>query len=283
MMKERVFRYGENNRGLGMLTVPDIITGAPVVVMLNAGLLHRAEPYRLNVLACRRLAEIGYICLRVDLAGKGDTPARKGFANRESVDLDWRYIKQALEQQFGKRFILIMGICSGADNGIKIAAQDTDVKGLILMDVVSKKDRGFARRNLANKFFNFYNWTKIPRKIIQIINNLFRGKEPELDNDINLRDEPNDQDLWQCCTNLTALDGRILAVFTSYTLSYYNKKGQFSRTMEVPGLEQICEEIFWPNVDHTFKIEAHRDRLLALISKWCETHFDRFRLKEATI
>ena len=279
MMQERAFRYGENDRGLGMLTLPEHTQNAPVVVMFNAGLLYRAEPYRLNVLACRRLAEIGYICLRVDIAGKGDTPARKGLTNRESVALDWRYIKQSLIHQFGERNLIIMGLCSGADNGIKIAAHDKDVKGLILMDAISKKDKGFARRALINKILNIYAWIKLPEILIKTIRHLL-GNEGHLEKSIALRDAPNDQDLQQCFTNLTSLDGRILAVFTSQALYHYNQKGQFSRAMEIAGMGQICEEIFWPNVQHLYSIQEHRDRLLTVLGNWGKAHFDRFRTKE---
>lgn len=281
-MKERVFRYGEKDRGLGMVTLPDKIEGAPVVVMLNAGLLHRAEPYRLNVLACRKLAGIGFICLRVDLSGKGDTPARKELANRESVALDWLYIKQSLVHQFGVRNIIIMGLCSGAENAIMIAAQDADVQGLILLDAVSRKDKGFARRALMNYIKNIYKLKKIPGKIISIISKIISSGELISNNRLSLRDEPTDQDFNQCFSNLISLDGRILAVFTGQALYHYNQKGQFSRAMEMTGLEQICEEIFWPNVQHLFSIQVHRDRLIEVIGNWGEMHFDRFRTKVLT-
>jgi len=92
-VREHVFRYGDTKYGLGMVTIPDDMEGAPVVVLFNAGLLHRAEPYRMNVLVSRHLAQIGYITIRIDLSGKGDTPARSQTSNRESVALDWAFIK----------------------------------------------------------------------------------------------------------------------------------------------------------------------------------------------
>jgi hypothetical protein len=263
-----------------MMTLPLKIEEAPVIVILNAGLLHRAEPYRLNVLACRRMAEIGYISLRVDIAGKGDTPARNGLKNRESVALDWLYIKEALLQKFGERDIIIMGICSGADNGIKIAAQDKAVKGLILIDAISKQDSGFSKRAFIKKISNGYTWISLPKILFR---KLF--KQGKLNNSyfgdvISLRDEPNDEDKRMCFNNLVLFNGRILAIFTSHATAYYNQKGQFCRSLGITGLEQICDEIFWPNVQHIFPVQVHRDRLLAAISNWCEVHLNRFRSKE---
>ena len=280
-MKENIFRYGENNRGLGMITLPNNVQGVPVVVMLNSGLLHRAEPYRLNVLTGRRLAEIGYICLRVDLSGKGDTPARKELTNRESVALDWRYIKQSITQSFGQRNIIVMGLCSGADNCVKIAAQDSDVKGLILMDSVANKDDGFNRRKLLNYITNIYKWPILLKKIFKIIGNVQSANDLVLANRASLRDPPNDQDFRQCFAHLMASDGKILAIFTGFALSYYNIQGQFVKGMATSGLDHLCEEIFWPNVMHLYSAQEHRDRLIKAIATWCETHFDRFCAKGA--
>ncbi|BHH86274.1 alpha/beta hydrolase family protein [Desulforhopalus sp. 52FAK] len=272
-MKEHAFRYGEHNQGLGVLTMPDDPVNAPVVVMLNSGLSYRAEPYRLNVLAGRLLAEIGYICLRVDLSGKGDTPARENISNRESVALDWQFIKKALQHEFGDRNFIIFGLCSGADNGIKIAAQDTSVKGLILLDAVSKRDKRFRRRDFFNKVTNISKWKDFHNILYRKIKTQLSSDDDPSAFPMSLRDEPTDIDMDNCFNNLVSLDGRILAVFTGQTLYHYNELGQFSRTMGVEGLEQITEEIFWPNAEHIYPVEVHREQLLQKIASWGNKHY----------
>lgn len=277
-MKEYVFRYGENNRGLGILTIPASVRGGePIVVFLNAGLLYRAEPYRLNVLVCRRLAEIGYVCLRVDISGKGDTPSRENLANRDSVSLDWRFIKKELENQFGQRNLIIFGLCSGADNGIKIAAQDADVKGLVLLDPVSKKDPAFGRRDFFKKVTNIHKWKNLPNTLLGKIKKIINAAQISSDNPISLRDEPTDYDMEQCFKGLVFRDGRILSVFTSHALKAYNKKGQFCQGMAIPTLEKICEEVFWPNADHLYAVQTHRDQLVDKVSEWCNSNLSHFR------
>lgn len=276
-MKETAFRYGEGGHGLGVLTLPESITGAPLVVLLNAGLLHRVEPYRLNVLVSRRLAAAGYICLRVDLSGKGDTIARKGLANRDSVALDWSLIKRTLGQQFGRRPIVIMGLCSGADNGVKLCAQDPDVRGLVLIDPVAYKDPGFAKRVLLRNLRNWQTWLKVPRKIVKLLRNKKAVADVLAENRATLRDSPNDQDFRQCFERIVTGNGRILAIFTGFALSYYNKQGQFVEGMGYPGLEAICDEIFWPNVQHIFTVQTHRNRLVDEIVGWGTQYIEQFR------
>ena len=283
MIKERIFRYGEHSQGTGILTLPDNLKDAPLVVLLNAGVLGRSEPYRLNVLAARSLAQIGYISLRVDLSGNGETPERKGMIERESVALDWHYIKKATIPLIGERKSIIMGLCSGADNGIKIAATDPTVIGLILLDAVSKQDNYFTIRTLVNKLTNTSKLKKIPQKISALFSRALT-KETIVDaiSVDDLRDEPSDLDLSRCFSRLAANNGRILAIFTSHAVAHYNQPGQFSRALNIKGLEAICQEFFWPEVQHIFPIQEHRDRLLATIVAWGDTNLHQFMSLKTT-
>lgn len=272
-MKEHVFRYGETKYGMGFVTTPDDLDGAPVVVLFNAGLLHRAEPYRMNVLLCRQLAQIGYIAVRIDLSGKGDTPARPQMSNRESVALDWQFIKNSIEQAYGKRKYILFGLCSGADNGIKIAAQDNDVQGLILLDPISRTDEAFKSRQLWAKILNPSKW----RHALLTLPKRLKRKPPENKFAINLRDEPTGKDLDDCCRNLIDREGCILAVFSSYAANYYNQKGQFCRAMSMEGLDRICEEVYWPEAEHLYSVQSHRDRLLNRIVEWGKLNLPRLK------
>ena len=277
MIKERIFTYGEHLHGIGVLTEPEDTRQSPIVVLLNAGLSHRAEPYRLNVLLARRLAGEGYIALRVDLSGKGDSPSRGAISNRESVAKDWAFIKESLEKLYGKRTLLIFGLCSGADNGIKLCARDTAIKGLILLDPVSRQDAGFRKRDLIRKLTNPNKWKKIHKILSRRLKQRAHGENSLLESPMDLRDEPNSEDMDRCFEGLVEKDGRVLAIFTSQALYHYNKRGQFASAMGVDGLTAIVDEEFWPNAKHVFPIEVHRQRLLERIETWARSHIDRFR------
>lgn len=268
MIKEQIFTYGEHQHGIGVISEPEDTTNSPIVVLLNAGLSHRAEPYRLNVLLGRQLATLGYIALRVDLSGKGDSPARETMSNRESVALDWSFMKKSLEKLYGPRVLLIFGLCSGADNGIKLCAQDKSIKGLILLDPVSRQDAGFGKRDFIRKITNPSKWVNIHRIVSRRIKQNTSGESSLLSSPMDLRDEPNEDDMEKCFEGLVKKDGRVLAVFTSQTLYHYNKCGQFVSAMGVDGLEPIIEEVFWPNAKHIYPIEVHRNRLIETVSDW---------------
>lgn len=278
MIKEQVFTYGEHQHGIGVLSEPVNPEGnTPIVVLLNAGLSHRAEPYRLNVLLARALAQQGYIALRVDLAGKGDSPARPGLSNRESVALDWSFIRKALDKHYGERTLLIFGLCSGADNGIKLSASDPQVKGLILLDPVSRPDPGFRKRDFLRKITNPNKWMRMHKILRRRLGGDKKADDSLLGSPMDLRDEPNSDDMDQCFQGMLQRDGRVLAVFTSQALYHYNKQGQFAEGMAIRGLESIVEEVFWPNAKHIFPIEAHRTRLIETVAAWAGEHVDHFQ------
>lgn len=277
-IQEKPLRYGEGGRGLAVITLPDVTEGAPVVVMLNAGLLHRTEPYRLNVLAARRLAALGYVCVRVDISGKGDTPLREGLINRESVALDWRHLREALDRQFGPRTLLVMGLCSGADNGIKLAAQDKAIRGLILLDAESPRDAGFSQRQLLNKLLNRHAWTRLPRSLLR---RLRPAQTSGVQKPLDLRDRPRPDDLEACVKNLVGGHGRVLALFTSHATTNYNQEGQFARAVGNREFATLCTEHFWPDAQHLYPVQAHRKRLLAAIETWAALHLEHLRSHEA--
>jgi hypothetical protein len=274
-MNEHAFRYGENNRGFGMITLPDSVDNAPVVVILNAGLLHRAEPFRLGVQAARRLATAGYISIRVDLSGKGDTRLRAGLSNRESVALDWKWISESIDRQFGKRTILIMGLCSGADNAIKLTANSHNTRGLILLDPVAKRDRGFKSRQFVAKITNIHRWRNLPIRVFKRLK-----KVVDLNNGhellASLRDEPNELDILNCFTALKNRKGRALAFFTGSTTNYYNLEGQFAKTLPVDMDGSVVEK-FWPDVEHIYPVQCHRNRLLSEIELWAISNLSHFK------
>ena len=276
-MKEEPFRYGENNRCFGILTLPENTEKAPIVVIFNAGLLHRSEPYRLNVLICRGLANAGYICARIDIAGKGDSPPREGMSFRESVDIDWSFIRQALFTRFGERNIILAGLCSGADNGIKLGAQDPLVKGLVLMDAVSPRDDGAARRELLHKLTSIRKILNAPRSLCSRMLRRISGKPSDEAEQLMLRDLPTETDQKKCFDNIVERKGRVLAIFTSHAYPQYNEVGQFTRALKISGLEDCCEEEFWPSMMHLYPIEIHRERLVRRIEQWGKEHFETLR------
>ena len=136
-MKERVATFGEGQHLVGIITEPeecDKIRDAPGVLILHSGMHHHIGPFRLHVVAARRLAACGYTVFRFDVAGMGDSPARKdtGYdADRTIAD-----VQQAMDEltrRKGTRQFVLMGLCTGANNAHKVAVVDERVTGGIFL------------------------------------------------------------------------------------------------------------------------------------------------------
>lgn len=134
-MREQAVLFGRTKSLVGVLTEPnpDLRNGRfPAIILLNAGLLHRIGPNRLYVKIARQMALAGFIVLRFDFSGIGDSRARDdGLPFERSTISEMQeamcYLSSVRDIE---RFILI-GFCSGANVAFKAACCDTRVVGTI--------------------------------------------------------------------------------------------------------------------------------------------------------
>jgi alpha-beta hydrolase superfamily lysophospholipase len=124
-VRERAVEFGPG-RLFGVFSEPEngIAASAPTVIFLNVGLIGHQGPGRLWVELARACTAAGNVrCLRVDLSGIGDSPARpgrtelRGFPHDAPQDMD--DIRRAVTED-GAPLILV-GVCSGADHSIEMA------------------------------------------------------------------------------------------------------------------------------------------------------------------
>jgi hypothetical protein len=124
-VRERAVEFGPGHL-FGVFSEPEdgIDSSAPTVIFLNVGLIGHQGPGRLWVELARACAAAGNVrCLRVDLSGIGDSPARpgrtelRGFPHDAPEDME--DIRRAVTED-GSELILV-GVCSGADHSIEMA------------------------------------------------------------------------------------------------------------------------------------------------------------------
>jgi alpha-beta hydrolase superfamily lysophospholipase len=88
--KERIFHFGEDQNLLGILTEPatPADSSKPVILFLNAGVVHHIGPFRLGTEFARTLADDGFRSFRFDLSGLGDSNLGKSQVNAEQRFID---------------------------------------------------------------------------------------------------------------------------------------------------------------------------------------------------
>ena len=131
--EELVSVDGPNGPLPGILHWPES-PGKPraCVIMLSAGQLGRAGPQRLYVNAARRWTADGFACLRLDLAGVGDSPLQnedRHFDGHRPAEA--RAAVAYARDVLGIEVVFLQGLCAGARVALKGAAQDERVAGVL--------------------------------------------------------------------------------------------------------------------------------------------------------
>lgn len=137
-MKEHAVIIPAHSPLIGVVTQPDsgsARTGAPAVVLLNSGLIHRVGPNRLYVSLARRLAGMGLTTLRFDLSAIGDSAQRRDTTPFQVSSIEeTRAALDHLQAHWGAERFLLGGICTGAVVSFRTALQDPRVAGVCLIN-----------------------------------------------------------------------------------------------------------------------------------------------------
>jgi pimeloyl-ACP methyl ester carboxylesterase len=277
-MNERPVQFGAGGRVFGVLTEPrdGVANGGqgPVFIILSAGMLHRVGPSRMHVPLARKLADMGFPVLRVDLAGKGDSPARTGLKNQPSVAADFADMRDGLSEIYPNAKLVLFGMCSGADNAIRLSIMEPSVIGIVLLDAVCPTDPMFKLQSMMKYvnphryLFKLKNILRDPGSHIKIS----RAENPDIDW-LQFRDLPTFEQFQESFRVLQKRDGAMLAFFTKDTMDYYNKQGQLKRVLGVDNFDATATELYVPEAEHTWQFTAHRDLLIETTTEWAQRRF----------
>ena len=114
---------------------PRAASGAPCLLLINSGAIHRVGPGRLYVDLARALAADGFTVLRLDLEGIGDSPPAPGMDDTvvymPDAVADIRRTVAFARASLAASACYSAGICSGAYHSIKAAAQGVGLDGVL--------------------------------------------------------------------------------------------------------------------------------------------------------
>ena len=284
VLMEEPLQFGQNGRLFGILSQPTTPANGshalPVFVFLSSGITHRVGPRRLYVRLARKLAEIGFTSLRVDLTGKGDSYSNKQLSPEELLMEDFKDIVSVLETRQTQLQLVVCGLCSGADDAIKVTPTDPRVVGMVLLDPVCDRDNGFKVRDIIHRYTQLARYKRRLKKIFSW-HKMFKRSGPEMSdaeaeqllNPLEMRDFPSHQQLREAFQLIHQRKGRVFSIFTSYALDYYyNQHGQMERVLGLDDYKDYCVEHFWPGASHTYSLETHRARLVEEIKMWATAY-----------
>jgi alpha-beta hydrolase superfamily lysophospholipase len=136
---ERPVRFGLDAGLFGIVTEPHG-TDMPrrAVVLVNAGADSHVCVGRLYVALARRWAEAGYVVLRMDLAGLGDSTARPAAPDNEVYPAgaleDVREAVALLRARYRTDDVVLAGLCSGAYHALQAAAEGMPLTQVLVVN-----------------------------------------------------------------------------------------------------------------------------------------------------
>lgn len=255
-MREQTMELGGGLFGVLTLPAQDRPERA-VVVLLNAGLIHRVGPFRLHVQLARALAQSGHAVLRFDLPGIGDAPL---LADLDAQGAATRAL-DALQQHFGERGFVVGGICSAADLGWKLAQADRRVRGLLLLD-------GFAERGF---WFRVGQLRLLLQRPLRSWPGMLRRRAQTAGaiTDDDLRDWPPAGAAQAQLRQMLERGVRVFALYTGGVAAYFLHPRQFAATFGAAARHPGLTFEYWPDCDHLFMDGGDRERLLQAVRTWC--------------
>lgn len=138
-LTEHARMFGDESILFGIVTEPrreEIRRRA--VILLNAGTDNHIGASRVHVALAREWASRGYVALRMDLAGIGDSDTRSGQPDNEvfppaALD-DVRAALDLVRSEYGAGDVTLFGMCSGAYHALRAAAAELSVNRILMVN-----------------------------------------------------------------------------------------------------------------------------------------------------
>lgn len=263
---------------MGVLTTPDPsvrISGAPIAILLNAGIVHRVGPFGLHVDIARQLAAAGFSALRMDLSGLGDSLPRSGDTHGEKRSiLDVQDAMAYLQRNLDCDRFVLLGLCSGAFNAHQTAVKDPRVIGAVFIDGIVFRTMGYFWRHTVGRLFRprFYR-NAIKRRS----QNSYHAPEKESAGMELAESEfffSHDISRQSVTDDLNAMKNRSVKMLFIYTDGYEDVCGsrQFKEMFGIAPDDQIQVQ-YYEKSEHTFSVVEHRDMACQRITNWYRQQF----------
>lgn len=280
--RERVVRFGESTPMIGIITEPTDAAAAaarPAVILVNSGIMHRVGACRWHVKVARRLAAEGFLVLRFDLSGIGDSEQRKDHLSfEESAPKETREAMDYLAKAKGATGFLLSGLCSGADVSHLAAVEDARVRGLALIDSWVYRTPGYWMHHYGPKLLSPKAWRRWLRVRAQRIAGARPGMGPTEGEGVEyeipkyVRVFPPRDKVAADLRGFVARGVRMLVVFTDGLTDDVNHRGQYRRAFRDVRFGDLLEVEYMKGSTHIVTSPDHQAFVVERMAAWAR-HF----------
>lgn len=268
---EKIIHLGEKKNLVGFYTpCLENETANTGVIILNAGLVNRAGPFRMGTELARELGKHNFSTFRFDLSGMGESTK---LAN-DSRELNQRYLDDigeaiAFLKSENIKNIVVLGLCTGADLAHKAATLHPEVNGSVLLDGYGYPNFKFW---LGKVTALLRNPTRLPKAVLSRLVPSSSGKAA--DNDLGFTWElPTKQSYINDMQTMHSRNVQQLYIYTGGVKDYYAYKEQFHDAFSSHSFAKDVTVDYLEHADHTFIVVKHRKEMFKLITQWLNHSF----------
>lgn len=271
-------QFGTDLGLVGVLSLPiEPLPGAPWVLLINSGILHRVGTNRLYVNAARALASEGVAAMRFDLSGIGDSERRRDAGTlRESVERDIAEAIDYLTVEHGADSVVLVGLCSGAFDALHAATSDERIEGIVMVDLAGPfQGFGHTMHRLMARLFRRAFWSDPLRRLTRAARAGLNARPAPATRGNGrpayvegARGTPQREWMERQLEQLLSRQIRMYFVFTAGFEHNYNHRSQFRKAFPRAARSPLVASAYLPEADHAFSSRRERERLVELIVPW---------------
>ena len=272
-MNERTLRFGPSREMIGTLCMPGPgrRVGTTGLLLLNAGIVHRIGPHRVNVRLAREAAAMGVPSLRFDLSGRGDSlPAAPGLRYDEQAAVDVGHAVATLCSEGPCDRLMLFGICSGADDGFAAAVSEPRIASLVMFDPPMYPNLRWRIRVWAGKYRK-YGFRGGLARLLAIRRTMAVDSGAK---DNYGRDVPPIQEYAARLRSLVDRGVNIRLVYSGSACDETDYEAQRRAMLKPEGLIERVHTEFLPDIDHVVSTRQAQELLLSRMREWIG-EFDR--------
>lgn len=276
-MNENILTFGPGGRLAGTLTRPDGPSSPTAILLLNAGIIHRMGPHRINVKLARALAAKGHTVLRLDLSGQGDSETSdSALSYDQQAVADLQAAMDHIQRLTSIQTFALAGICSAAHHGVSTAMVDDRLKALWLMDTHAypntKTTLMRARRQLQVDLpGTLKGWAgRLPGMVLKRLNPGPRQTEPIRQLQDNAYTSPALEEFAARMQVMIDKRVHVQLVYSGSFLWQFNYSGQWRDTFKAYGdvADLPCDLI--TDLDHTASTLHAQQRLIDSVARFVD-------------
>ena len=271
-MSERIVSFGAGGGLVGILCEPAPgkgLAGSPAVLLWNVGMHHRVGPFRIYVDLARQLAAIGFVSLRFDASGLGDSEVRKDALGEPERAADaLRQAMAVVELKTGIGRFVLVGFCSSVDAAHAVTLSEPRIAGAVFIEPYVYRTAGAVLR-YPLRLLSRVRWVRYLDR--HLPSGQLHGSETGAREAIFLRDIPSRGTFAADVHRLIARGTRLLFIYVGGD-SEYEYADQFFEMVGESARGKV-ELLFYPKADHTFFRTRDRAEVIDRISGWLSATF----------